>query len=143
LGECQFSSGKALVVDDYGHHPNEINATVEALRLVWPNKRLVHVFQPHRYTRTKDLFSQFVEVLGMADELLLLDIYSAGENPIPGISSDMLRKTIAANPAKRVHLITERNLREHLENVIREGDVILMQGAGNVGQMAMQLMGMT
>ncbi len=83
LGEKRFAKGSAVVVDDYGHHPQEILSTIDAFRKVWPDKRLVHVFQPHRYTRTKSLHEEFVNVLSLADELLLLDIYSAGEQPIP------------------------------------------------------------
>ncbi len=139
LGERHFSNGTALVVDDYGHHPREIKATLEAFRAVWPNKRLVHVFQPHRYTRTQSLFSQFVEVLKMADELLLLDIYPAGESPIPGISSDVLAKAINQY-SSNVTLVTELNLDDCLNQLVKDGDVILMQGAGSIGQLATNLM---
>lgn len=139
LGERHFSNGTALVVDDYGHHPKEIKATLDACRDVWPDKRLVHVFQPHRYTRTKSLFSDFVDVLKIADELLLLDIYSAGEPAIPGISSDILAQAIGKH-ASRVTLVTEQNLAKHLDELVLDGDVILMQGAGSIGQLAMNLM---
>ena len=94
LGEKQFEHGSALVVDDYGHHPQEILSTIDTFRHVWPNKRLVHVFQPHRYTRTQALYEQFVDVLRLADELFLFDIYSAGEPEIPGISSENLAQHI-------------------------------------------------
>ena len=139
LGERHFSNGTALVVDDYGHHPREIKATLEAFRAVWPNKRLVHVFQPHRYTRTQSLYSQFVDVLKMADELLLLDIYSAGESPIPGISSEVLAKEINQY-SSNVTLVTELNLDDYLNKLVKDGDVILMQGAGSIGQLATNLM---
>ena len=139
LGERHFSNGTALVVDDYGHHPREIKATLEAFRAVWPNKRLVHVFQPHRYTRTQSLYSQFVDVLKMADELLLLDIYSAGESPIPGISSEVLAKEINQY-SSNVTLVTELNLDDYLNKMVKDGDVILMQGAGSIGQLATNLM---
>ena len=139
LGECHFTNGTALVVDDYGHHPREIKATLEAFRAVWPNRRLVHVFQPHRYTRTHSLFSQFVDVLKMSDELLLLDIYSAGETPIPGVSSEVLAREIQKH-ASNVTLVTEQNLDQHLNKLVVDGDVILMQGAGSIGQLATNLM---
>lgn len=139
LGERHFTNGTALVVDDYGHHPREIKATLDAFRAVWPDKRLVHVFQPHRYTRTQTLFAQFVDVLKMADELLLLDIYSAGESPIPGVSSEILANAISQHSTK-VTLVTESNLHEHLNMRVKEGDVILMQGAGSIGQLATNLM---
>ena len=139
LGERSFSKGRALVVDDYGHHPKEIKATLDAFRAVWPNKRLVHVFQPHRYSRTQALFSDFVDVLKMADELLLLDIYSAGEPAIPGVSSESLAKEISRHSAK-VTLVTEQSLESVLNQLVLDGDVILIQGAGSVGQLATNLM---
>lgn len=135
LGEYQFSHGNALIIDDYGHHPKEIQSTIEAFRLVWPDRRLLHVFQPHRYTRTQSLFSQFVDALSLSDELLLMDIYSAGENKIPGISSECLAEEISKK-FPRVSLVTEQNIRERLDSVVADGDVILMQGAGSISQMA-------
>ena len=135
LGEHHFSNGTALIVDDYGHHPQEIQSTIEAFRLVWPNKRLVHVFQPHRYTRTQSLFPQFVEALSLADELLLLDIYSAGEVSIPGITSARLAEAISQK-FPHVSVVSENNVEEHLDKLVVEGDVILMQGAGSISQMA-------
>ena len=139
LGERHFKEGNALVVDDYGHHPQEIKATIDAFRCVWPDKRLVHVFQPHRYTRTQSLFTEFVDVLSTADELLLLDIYSAGEEVIPGISSESLAKQINIHSPKAT-LVTEQNLEQQLDRLVRDGDVILMQGAGSIGQLAVNLM---
>lgn len=139
LGERRFEHGTAIVVDDYGHHPQEIISTIDAFRRVWPDKRLVHVFQPHRYSRTQSLFSQFVSALSLADELLLMDIYSAGEQAIPGISSQSLLQEICVN-FPNARLITEQNMASTLDEVISDGDVILMQGAGNVGQLALNLM---
>lgn len=139
LGERHFNEGSALVVDDYGHHPQEIKATIDAFRAVWPDKRLVHVFQPHRYSRTKSLFSEFVDVLSLADELLLLDIYAAGEDMIPGISSEVLISEINKH-SKRAILVNEKSIEHALDGLIRSGDVILMQGAGSIGQMAINLM---
>jgi UDP-N-acetylmuramate--alanine ligase len=138
LGDRRFDNGTALIVDDYGHHPSEISSTIEAFRAVWPDKRLVHVFQPHRFSRTESLFSQFVETLTLADELLLFDIYSAGEAAIPGITSEQLAKEIRLN-FPRVTLVNEQNLESTLNQLITDGDVILMQGAGNIGQLALNL----
>lgn len=138
LGERHFTNGTALIVDDYGHHPREIKATLDAFRAVWPTRRLIHVFQPHRYTRTQSLFSQFVDVLKMADELLLLDIYSAGETPIPGVSSEVLAQALSEH-STRVTVVNETNLDEHLNKLVLDKDVILMQGAGNIGQLAINL----
>lgn len=139
LGNRTFEHGSALVVDDYGHHPKEIISTIDAFRRVWPNKRLVHVFQPHRYSRTHSLYDQFVSALSLADELLLFDIYSAGEQPIAGITSELMATKIKVNYPK-VTLVNELNLEATLDALILDGDVILMQGAGNIGQIAVNLM---
>jgi UDP-N-acetylmuramate--alanine ligase len=139
LGSRPFEHGTAIVVDDYGHHPKEITSTIDAFRQVWPGKRLVHVFQPHRYSRTFSLYDQFVSALSLADELLLFDIYPAGEQPIPGISSEMMAGTIK-NQFSKVTLVNELNLEATLDSLIVDGDVILIQGAGNIGQIATNLM---
>lgn len=139
LGEKQFANGTAIVVDDYGHHPQEILSTIEAFRKVWPNKRLVHVFQPHRYTRTQSLQSDFVDALSLSDELLLFDIYAAGETALPGITSESLATKIRNNN-KKVTMVNEQSLKTLLDEFIKDGDVILMQGAGSIGQMATNLM---
>lgn len=139
LGERQFEHGLAIVVDDYGHHPQEIQSTIDAFRKVWPGKRLVHVFQPHRYSRTQSLHHQFVDVLSLSDELFLFDIYAAGEAAIPGVTSEELAKGIRENQ-KRVTLVTEQSLTAKLDELVKDGDVILMQGAGNIGQVAVNLM---
>ena len=133
LGERQFAKGKALIVDDYGHHPREIKATIDAFRAVWPDKRLIHVFQPHRYTRTRDLFNDFVDVLQSSDQLLLFDIYPAGEPLIAGISSEALCQEINSLSNKAV-MVNEHNLEEHLNQVITDDAVILAQGAGSISQ---------
>lgn len=139
LGEKEFEHGSALIVDDYGHHPQEILSTIDAFRKVWPDKRLIHVFQPHRYSRTQSLRSDFVAALSMSDELFLLDIYSAGEMAIPGISSESLAQEIRTND-KRVTMVNELSLKGTLDEFIKDGDVILMQGAGSIGQIAVNLM---
>ena len=106
---------------------------------MWPDRKLIHVFQPHRYTRTQELFSQFVDVLCLGDELLLFDIYSAGESPIVGISSELLANAIETRGSS-VTLVNQETFIGHLDQMVREGDVILMQGAGSIGQLANQLM---
>jgi len=139
LGEKRFVQGSALVVDDYGHHPQEIISTIDTFRRVWPDKRLIHVFQPHRYSRTQSLFAQFVDALSLADELLLLDIYAAGEQAIPGMTSESLLMQIREK-RPNARLVTPQSLMQNLDELIQEGNVILMQGAGSVGQMAVNLM---
>jgi UDP-N-acetylmuramate--alanine ligase len=138
LGEHTFTNGRALVVDDYGHHPREIQSTIEAFRLVWPDKRLIHVFQPHRYTRTQSLFAEFISALSLADELLLLDIYSAGEPTIPGITSEALVEAIRKQFAN-VRLVSDKTVMIQLDEMVKNGDVVLMQGAGNITQIANHL----
>ncbi|WED43229.1 UDP-N-acetylmuramate--L-alanine ligase [Legionella cardiaca] len=139
LGERRFERGSAIIVDDYGHHPQEIMSTIDAFRRVWPDKRLVHVFQPHRYTRTQSLFSQFVDALSLSDELLLMDIYSAGEQAIPGLSSETLLQQISQQQPN-ARLVNDKNLAQTLDELITDGSVILMQGAGSIGQLALNLM---
>lgn len=139
LGEISFIKGKSLIIDDYGHHPNEIRATIEAFRATWPERRLVHVFQPHRFTRTRDLFDDFVKVLTLADELLLLDIYPAGESPIEGITSQSLMEQIKQR-TKHAQIITQQNLQDVVASVVTEGCAVLMQGAGSISQLAQAMM---
>lgn len=138
LGDKLFEHGVAKIIDDYGHHPQEISSTIDALRRVWPDKKLVHVFQPHRYTRTKALFDSFVDALSLADELILLDVYPAGESPIEGVSSSALVQKIQQK-GKTAHLANENNLLPTLDKIIQNGNILLMQGAGNIGTLANQL----
>lgn len=138
--EVAFQQGKAILVDDYGHHPREMNATMAAVRSVWPNKKLVLVFQPHRYTRTQELFADFVETMQAADHVLLLDIYSAGESPIEGINSLALYGSLKQKGFDQCDYIEGfEHLESRLHEIAQEGDVILMQGAGSIGQMVPQL----
>jgi UDP-N-acetylmuramate--alanine ligase len=139
LGEKDFAKGRAMVVDDYGHHPREIRSTIDAFRSVWPKKRLVHVFQPHRYSRTKSLFNDFVDVLCLADEVILLEIYPAGEAQINGINSAKIVESVIDRKHNKIHLLGAKDIETILQEVVEDGDVILMQGAGNIGQMAINL----
>jgi len=134
LGEYDFGKGQALLIDDYGHHPCELAATIKAVRASWPDRRLVLAFQPHRYTRTRDLFDSFVKALSVVDDLLLLNIYSAGENPINGITSERLGAAIATNSQLEPKLVKDRyTLPEILPKVLQDGDVVLLAGAGDIG----------
>jgi len=107
LGEIPVTKGNVLVVEDYGHHPHEIAVTLDAARNVWPDKRIVMAYQPHRYSRTSELFDQFVDVLKHVDQLVLTDIYPAGEQPIPGISGEILFKAIADRANKSPIFVKE------------------------------------
>ncbi len=139
-GDLPYGNGKLTLVDDYGHHPREIAATLEALRQAWPDRRAVVVFQPHRYTRTRDLFEDFVQVLSTVDVLILMDVYSAGEAVIPGADGRALSRAIRVRG--KVDPIFEENRKELatvLAGVVKTNDVILTIGAGNVGQIAAEL----
>lgn len=132
--------GQVTLVDDYGHHPREIAATIQAARETWPERRLVMVYQPHRYTRTRDLFKDFCEVLSLPDELILLDIYSAGEAVIPGAEGTTLAAAIAQRGSvKPVFVDKHHTLPEIFSRELRDGDILLMQGAGNIGAIAASL----
>ncbi len=142
-GEFPIADGTVLLIDDYGHHPTEVAATLRALRDGWPDNRLVMIYQPHRYSRTKDLYEDFVEVLGEADVLLLLEVYSAGEKKIASADSRSLCRSIRLRgKVDPVYVKEESEVHEILVNLIRPGDIILTQGAGSVGSLAKQLANM-
>ncbi|MDD2759289.1 MAG: UDP-N-acetylmuramate--L-alanine ligase [Methylomonas sp.] len=139
-GDVEVNGGKLTLVDDYGHHPRELAATLEALRQAWPKRRKVVVFQPHRYTRTRDLFEDFVEVLSSVDVLILLDVYSAGEAPITGADSKALSRSIRVRGQVDPVFVQNRDdLPTILAGIVQEDDVVLTMGAGNVGQIAAEL----
>jgi UDP-N-acetylmuramate--alanine ligase len=132
-----------MIVDDYGHHPAEIRATLAAAKTGWPERRLVVAFQPHRYTRTKELFSDFVTCFYDADLLILTEIYAASEQPIAGVTAENLVAGIRKHGQKDVSFIAEREkLAEHLKGVVREGDIVLTLGAGNLWQIGEELLAM-
>ena len=135
-----MKEGVVTLVDDYGHHPREVAATLEALRQAWPSRRAVVIFQPHRYTRTRDLFEDFVQVLSEADVLILLDIYPAGEAVITSADGKTLCRAIRTRgQVDPVFVKNTDDLLSVLEAVIEVDDVILTMGAGNVGQIASKL----
>ena len=139
-GEFAVEGGTVMLIDDYGHHPTEVAATLRALRDGWPDNRLVMVYQPHRYSRTKDLYDDFVEVLGEADVLLLLEVYSAGEKKIANADSRSLCRSIRLRgKVDPVYVKEESEVQGILSNLVRPGDIILTQGAGSVGSLAKQL----
>jgi UDP-N-acetylmuramate--alanine ligase len=127
--------GDIMIVDDYGHHPTEIRATLAAGKNGWPERRLVVAFQPHRFTRTKELFDEFVTCFYDADVLVLTDIYAASEKPIEGVSSEALANTIKKHGQKEVYYVGDREaLPDFLAGVVRPGDTVLTLGAGNIWQ---------
>ncbi|WP_116368597.1 UDP-N-acetylmuramate--L-alanine ligase [Parahaliea mediterranea] len=140
LGELTFAAGSALLVDDYGHHPTEVRATLESARQAWPERRVVMIYQPHRFSRTRDLYEDFVSVLSRCDALLLLDVYPAGEAPIPGADSRSLTRSIRQRG--QVEPVFVENIEEVpavLADILRDGDVVITQGAGNIGKLAQDL----
>jgi UDP-N-acetylmuramate--alanine ligase len=130
-----------LVVDDYGHHPTEIRATLDAIREGWPDRRLVVAFQPHRYTRTRELFEEFTTAFHRADVLVLTDVYAAGEKPIAGINSETLLKAIKQHGQRRASYHQSlTTLPEYLFDIAEEGDIVLTLGAGSIVQVGEQLL---
>ena len=124
-----------MVVDDYGHHPAEIKATLNAARQGWPERRIIAAFQPHRYTRTSELFDEFVTAFYDADVLVLTDVYAAGEQPIAGATAERLAGEVRRHGQKDVTWIPDREkIPEHLAAVVREGDIVITLGAGNIWQ---------
>ncbi|WP_085164926.1 UDP-N-acetylmuramate--L-alanine ligase [Gilliamella bombi] len=132
--------GDIMMVDDYGHHPSEVNATIQAARNGWPERRLVMLFQPHRYTRTRDLFDDFAQVLSQVDALVMLDVYSAGEQPIAGADSRSLCRSIRNRGKVDPIYVSDLDLLpEIMQEVLQSGDLLITQGAGSVGRIARQL----
>src|SRR5699024_2272278 len=140
FGELPVDGGKVMLVDDYGHHPSEVAAVIKAVHDGWPGRRLVMVYQPHRYTRTRDLYEDFVQVLSETNVLLMLEVYPGGEEPIPGADSRQLCHSIR----QRGHLdpvYVERgaDIAPLLKPLLQPGDIVLCQGAGDVGRIAPSL----
>jgi UDP-N-acetylmuramate--alanine ligase len=140
IGNIPFSKGHVHAVEDYGHHPSELEATIAAARQGWPDKRIVAVFQPHRYTRTARLFDEFSRVLSTADVMVLTDIYEAGEQSIEGVDSAALCNSIRARGLVDPVLVPDIDeLLGSLPALLQDGDLVLMLGAGSIGQFAQQM----
>ncbi|MDE0271257.1 MAG: UDP-N-acetylmuramate--L-alanine ligase [Gammaproteobacteria bacterium] len=137
-----IGGAKVTLVDDYGHHPTEIDAVLRTARKVWPGRRFVMAYQPHRYSRTRDQFDRFVRVLSGVDQLVLLDVYAAGEPPIPGAGGRALCQGIRSRGATPpVFAVDPSEALELLPGIVRSGDVVLVQGAGNVSEISNRLRG--
>lgn len=131
--QVKGEAGGVLVVDDYGHHPTEIRATLDAVREGWPERRVVVAFQPHRYSRTHGLFDDFVTAFRRADVLILTDIYAASEQPIEGVTSEKLLEVIKLHGQRHAHFIPELVQQpQALLPLLQEGDLLLTLGAGNI-----------
>lgn len=139
-GEISMPRGRVSLIDDYGHHPQEILETVKALRAACPDRRLVLVFQPHRYTRTQALFEDFTAVLSEVDVLLLMEIYAASEPPIVGIDGRVLARNIRQRGKIEPIFVTNNDeLYSILPTVLRQDDILLIQGAGSISAVAPEL----
>jgi UDP-N-acetylmuramate--alanine ligase len=140
LGDITWQGGHALLVDDYGHHPTELKATILAAREAYPERRLVMVFQPHRYSRTRDCYDEFVDVLSSVDALVLLDVYAASEEEIVGADSRALARSIRQMGFIDPVLLSDNGqLPSRLIKFLTNDDVLVMQGAGNIGRLARML----
>jgi UDP-N-acetylmuramate--alanine ligase len=140
VGRYTLENGEVMVVEDYGHHPSELDATITAARAGWPERRIVAVFQPHRFSRTRDLFDEFSQVLSSADLVVLTDIYPAGEESIDGINSGVLCQTIRARGRVNPVLVSDvTDLPAELPAMLDDGDLVLLLGAGNIGHVAQQI----
>ena len=139
-GELQLEHGSALLIDDYGHHPRELAAVFAAARGGWPERRLVVGFQPHRYSRTRDLLDDFANVLAEADVLVLTEVYPAGEAPIAGADGRALARAVRARGKVDPVLIEHpRDFKDTLPTLLRDGDLLLLLGAGDIGAAAVEL----
>jgi UDP-N-acetylmuramate--alanine ligase len=140
-GQVKLEGGDVILVDDYGHHPREIQVTLEAARAAYPSRRLVVVFQPHRYTRTRDLLDDFSAVLAGVDAVLITEVYSAGEKPISGADGRALVRAIRARGADPVFVEDVQALPQQLRGMLRANDVLVTLGAGSIGAVAAKLPG--
>jgi UDP-N-acetylmuramate--alanine ligase len=140
-GEIAASGGGAFtLVDDYGHHPVEMAATLDAARGAFPGRRILLAFQPHRYTRTRDLFEDFVKVLSTADALVLAEVYPAGEQPIVAADGRALVRAVrVAGKVEPLFVETIAQMAAEIRRIARDGDVVLTMGAGSIGGVAAQL----
>jgi UDP-N-acetylmuramate--alanine ligase len=135
------ANGHVMHIDDYGHHPNEIAATLSGIRAAWPEQRLTVLFQPHRYSRTRDLFEDFTQVLADVDQLVLLDVYPAGESHIKDADGRALARSIRARGKVDPVFVEElAGLDEVVDTVLQDGDIFVTLGAGSIGAWAAEFL---
>jgi len=140
IAEMKLPQGQVTLVDDYGHHPTEIAATLEAVRQAWPTRRVVLAFQPHRYTRTRDLLDDFARVLSTVDLLVLTEVYAAGESPIKGADGRAMTRAIRSRgKVEPIFCEKPEQLHTALGQIIQDQDVLVLMGAGHIGAIAMNL----
>jgi UDP-N-acetylmuramate--alanine ligase len=140
IADVQTAAGRVTIIDDYGHHPTEVTATLEALRQGYPGRRIVLAFQPHRYTRTHDLIDDFSKALATADALLVTEVYAAGETPIPGADGRAICRAVRGRGlVEPVFVEKAEDLANSLADVLRDGDVIVTMGAGHISAVSHEL----
>jgi UDP-N-acetylmuramate--alanine ligase len=140
IADVTLAGGTVTIVDDYGHHPTEVAATLEALRQGYPGRRLVLAFQPHRYTRTRDLIDDFGRVLSQADVLLVTEVYAAGEAPIAGADGRAICRAVRSRGlVEPVFVENVETLGEALQGMVRGGDLVVTMGAGNINAVSQAL----
>jgi UDP-N-acetylmuramate--alanine ligase len=140
VADVATTAGRITIVDDYGHHPTEVAATIEALRQGYPGRRLVLAFQPHRYTRTRDLLDDFARVLSQADVLLVTEVYAAGEAKIPGADGRSICRAVRGRgQVEPVFVERVEDLERAVTDVLRDGDLVVTMGAGHIGAVAHEL----
>ena len=138
--ELKTNKHKVTLIDDYAHHPTEIRATFEAIRTGWPARRLIVIYQPHRFTRMRDLFEDFSDILSQPDRLIVFDVYPAGEKPIPGSDGRSLCRAIRSRgKVDPIFLENKKSVFEVLPDVVKENDLLLTLGAGDIGSLSLQL----
>jgi len=141
IGDVKINNICVLLIDDYAHHPREIKATIDAIHSGWPNRRLILIYQPHRYTRTRDLFEDFTDVLSEVDVLFLLDVYAAGEEVITGADSKSLCRAIRIHGQVDPIFVENRSeIGSYLKSVVENNDILLILGAGDIGSLAPELL---
>jgi len=129
------------IYDDYAHHPTEIKATLTALRNAYPERRIVGIFQPHRYTRTAYLYKEFGRAFSLIDLLILTEIYPASEKPIPGVSAELIYREAKEEKGENVIFIPDKEkIARDLLSLLREGDVLITLGAGNIWQVGLEIL---
>lgn len=139
-GDVETPNGRVTLVDDYGHHPTELAATLEAVRQGWAGRRIVLAFQPHRYSRTRDLLDDFANVLAGVDALIVTEVYAAGEVPIAGADGKAICRAVRTHGrVEPIYLEKVEQLAETLKPIVREADVVVTMGAGSIGAVAAEL----
>jgi UDP-N-acetylmuramate--alanine ligase len=139
-GEVRTAAGAVTLIDDYGHHPTELAATLEAIRQGWPDRRIVLAFQPHRYSRTRDLLDDFASVLAGVDALLVTEVYAAGETPIAGADAKAICRAVRSHGrVEPIFVEKVEQLPQSLIQILHDGDLVVTMGAGSIGAIAAEL----